>query len=256
MTMIQRSIAEGSQIGRFAAFLYGLIAYTVFVVSFLYAVGFVEGLLVPKTIDTGADVTMTEALVVDLLLLSLFAVQHSVMARKQFKRWWTKFVPASVERSTYVLLASLALALLLWQWRPLPDVIWEITDPQIAAAITGLSLLGFVLVLTSSFLINHFELFGLHQVINNLAGRDMPEQKFRTPLLYGFVRHPLYLGFIIAFWAAPVMTLGHLMFAAVTTAYIFVGIFFEERDLIELFGDEYRRYRKTASMLIPWRKSA
>ena len=256
MTMIQHSAREGSQIGRFAAFLYGLIAYTVFVVSFLYAAGFVEGLLVPKTIDTGADVPMTEAFVVDLLLLSLFAVQHSVMARKQFKRWWTKFVPASVERSTYVLFASLALTLLLWQWRPLPDVIWEVIDPQIAAAITGLSLLGFVLVLASSFLINHFELFGLHQVVNNLAGRDMPEQKFRTPFLYGFVRHPLYLGFIIAFWAAPVMTLGHLVFAAATTAYIFVGIFLEERDLVELFGDEYRRYRRTASMLIPWRKSA
>jgi protein-S-isoprenylcysteine O-methyltransferase Ste14 len=256
MTVIQHSARDGSQIGRFTAFLYGLVAYTVFVVSFLYAVGFVEGLLVPKTIDTGADVPMTEAIVVNLLLLSLFAVQHSVMARKQFKRWWTQFVPASVERSTYVLFASLALALLLWQWRPLPDVIWEVADPQLAAAITGLSLLGFVLVLSSSFLINHFELFGLHQVVNNLTGRDMPEQKFRTPLLYAFVRHPLYLGFIIAFWAAPVMTLGHLMFAAVTTAYIFVGIFLEERDLVALFGDEYRRYRKTASMIIPWRKSA
>ncbi len=256
MTMIQRSTAEGSRIGRLAAFLYGLLAYTVFVVSFLYAVGFVEGLLVPKTIDTGADVPMTEALIVDLLLLSLFAVQHSVMARKQFKAWWTQFVPASVERSTYVLASSLALALLLWQWRPLPDVIWEVADPQLAAAITGLSLLGFVLVLTSTFLINHFELFGLHQVVANLAGRDMPEQKFRTPFLYGFVRHPLYLGFIIAFWAAPVMTLGHLVFAAVTTAYIFVGIALEERDLVALFGDEYRRYRRTVSMIIPWRKSA
>ena len=181
MTMIQHSARDGSQIGRLAAFLYELVAYAVFVASFLYAVGFVEGLLVPKTIDTGADVPMTEALVVDLLLLSLFAVQHSVMARKQFKRWWTQFVPASVERSTYVLLASLALALLLWQWRPLPEVVWEVADPQLAAAITGLSLLGFVLVLASSFLINHFELFGLHQVVNNLAGRDMPEQRFRTP---------------------------------------------------------------------------
>jgi protein-S-isoprenylcysteine O-methyltransferase Ste14 len=255
MTMIQHSAREGSQIGRFTALLYGLVAYAVFFVTFLYAVGFVEGLLVPKDIDTGTAAPMSEALIVDLLLLSLFAVQHSVMARKQFKRWWTQFVPASIERSTYVLFASLALALLLWQWCPLPDVIWEVTDPQLAAAITGLSLLGFVLVLTSTFLINHFELFGLHQVVNNLAGRDMPEQKFRTPFLYGFVRHPIYLGFIIAFWAAPVMTLGHLMFAAVTTAYIFVGIFFEERDLIELFGDEYQRYRKTASMLIPWRKS-
>jgi protein-S-isoprenylcysteine O-methyltransferase Ste14 len=135
-------------------------------------------------------------------------------------------------------------------------VIWEVADPQLATAITGLSFFGFVLVLTSSFLINHFELFGLHQVVANLAGRDMPQQKFRTPFLYGFVRHPIYLGFIIAFWAAPVMTLGHLVFAAVTTAYIFVGIFLEERDLVELFGDEYRRYRKTAPMLIPWRKSA
>jgi protein-S-isoprenylcysteine O-methyltransferase Ste14 len=255
MTMIQRSTGAGSHIGRFTGLLYGVVAYAVFFVTFLYAVGFVEGLLVPKTIDTGADAPLSEALVVDLLLLSLFAVQHSVMARKQFKRWWTQFVPAAVERSTYVLAASLALALLLWQWRALRDVVWEVADPQLAAAITGLSFLGFVLVLTSTFLINHFELFGLHQVVNNLAGRDMPEQKFRTPFLYGFVRHPLYLGFIIAFWAAPVMTLGHLVFAAVTTAYIFVGIWLEERDLVDLFGDEYRRYRKTAAMLIPWRKS-
>jgi methanethiol S-methyltransferase len=256
MTMIQRSTEAGSQIGRFTAFLYGLIAYVVFFFTFLYAVGFVEGLLVPKTIDTGTVVPMSEAFVVDLLLMSLFAVQHSVMARKQFKRWWTQFVPASVERSTYVLFTSLALLLLFWQWRPLPDVMWQVSDPQIAAAITGLSVLGFVLVLTSTFLINHFELFGLHQVANNLTGRDMPKPRFRTPLIYGFVRHPIYLGFIIAFWAAPVMTQGHLLFAAVTTAYIFVGIFLEERDLVALFGDEYRRYRKTVSMLIPWRKSA
>jgi protein-S-isoprenylcysteine O-methyltransferase Ste14 len=256
MTMIQRSAGEGSHIGRATAFLYGLIAYAVFVVSFLYAVGFVEGLLVPKDIDSGTAVPMSEALVVDLLLMSLFAVQHSVMARKQFKRWWTQFVPASIERSTHVLFASLALVLLFWQWRPLPDLMWQIADPQIAAAIMGVSFVGFLLALTSTFLINHFELFGLHQVVNNLAGRDMPKPRFRTPLLYGFVRHPLYLGFIIAFWAAPVMTLGHLLFAAVTTAYIFVGIFLEERDLVEMFGDEYRRYRKTASMLVPWQKSA
>jgi methanethiol S-methyltransferase len=256
MTTIQRSTEEASQIGRVTALLYGLVAYAVFLVTFLYAIGFVEGLLVPKAIDSGTVVPISEALVVDLLLLSLFAVQHSVMARKQFKQWWTQFVPASVERSTYVLSASLALALLLWQWRPLPDVIWQIADPQLAAAITGLSFLGFLLVLASTFLINHFELFGLHQVVNNLAGRAMPPQRFRTPLLYRFVRHPIYLGFIIAFWAAPVMTLGHLLFAAVTTAYILVGILLEERDLVEAFGDEYRRYRKTAAMLIPWRKSA
>jgi protein-S-isoprenylcysteine O-methyltransferase Ste14 len=256
MTMIQRSSVERSQIGRFAALLYGLVAYAIFFFTFLYAIGFAEGLLVPKSIDTGPATPMSEALFVNLLLMSLFAVQHSVMARKRFKQWWTQFLPASVERSTYVLSSSLALALLFWQWRPLSGAIWQVTDPQFAIAITGLSFIGFLLVLTSTFLISHFELFGLHQVVNNLTGRPMPEQRFRTPLLYGFVRHPIYLGFIVAFWAAPVMTLGHLLFAAVTTAYIFVGILLEERDLIDLFGDEYRRYRKTASMLIPWRKSA
>ena len=256
MTMIQSSMREGSQIGRLTAFLYGLIAYVVFLFTFLYAIGFAEGLVVPKAVDTGTVVPMTEALIVNLLLMSLFAVQHSVMARKQFKRWWMQWVPAPVERSTYVLLASLALVLLFWQWRPLPDVVWHVADPQIATAIVGLSFFGWLLVLTSTYLINHFELFGLHQVVNNLAGRTMPEPRFKTPLLYSFIRHPIYLGFIIAFWATPVMTLGHLLFATVTTAYIFVGIFLEERDLVELFGDEYRRYRKTVSMLIPWRKSA
>jgi len=161
-----------------------------------------------------------------------------------------------VERSTYVLFSSLALALLLWQWRPIPTVVWQIDDPRIAMAVTAISLLGFLIALTSTFLINHFELFGLHQVANNLTGRSMPTPRFRTPLYYKFVRHPLYLGFIIAFWAAPTMTIGHLLFAAVTTAYIFVGILLEERDLVDLFGDDYRRYRERVSMLVPWRKSS
>jgi protein-S-isoprenylcysteine O-methyltransferase Ste14 len=178
------------------------------------------------------------------------------MARKQFKRWWTQFVPASVERSTYVLFSSLALMLLFWQWRPMPAVVWQIAEPQVAAAVTGLSLFGWLIVFTSTFLINHFELFGLQQVANNLAGRSTPAPRFRTPLYYRFVRHPIYLGFIIAFWAAPTMTAGHLLFAAVTTAYIIVGILLEERDLIDLFGDEYRHYRNRVSMLVPWRKSA
>jgi protein-S-isoprenylcysteine O-methyltransferase Ste14 len=241
---------------RFIAFLYGLVAYFVFFGTILYAIGFVTGLVVPKTIDAGTVVPLTEAIVVNMLLMSLFAIQHSVMARPQFKAWWTQYVPKSVERSTYVLLASLALVLLFWQWRPIPTVIWQIADPTLAIAVLGLSLFGWVLVFTSTFLINHFELFGLHQVTNNLTGRPMPQVRFRTPMLYNFVRHPIYLGFIIAFWAAPTMTAGHLLFAAVTTAYIFVGIFLEEHDLIEMFGDEYRRYRERVSMLVPWRKSA
>ncbi len=242
--------------GRFIAFLYGLVSYVVFFASFLYAVGFVDGLVVPKTIDTGAAVSVSEATIVNLLLMSVFAIQHSVMARRQFKQWWTKIVPASVERSTYVLFSSLALVLLFWQWRPMPTVVWHIDHPQIAMAMIGLSFVGWLIVLTSTFLINHFELFGLHQVANNLAGRPMPAPRFRTPLYYKFVRHPIYFGFIIAFWAAPTMTVGHLLFAAVTTAYIVVGTLLEEHDLIETFGDEYRRYRERVSMLIPWRKSA
>jgi methanethiol S-methyltransferase len=241
---------------RLIAFCYGLTAYLVFFATILYAIGFVTGVAVPKTIDTGAIVPLGEALIVNILLMSLFAVQHSVMARKQFKQWWTQFVPKSVERSTYVLFASLALDLLFWQWRPLPDVVWQVSDPSIAMAITGLSLVGWLLVFTSTFLINHFELFGLHQVANNLVGREMPPARFKTPVIYKVVRHPIYLGFIIAFWVTPVMTVGHALFAAVTTAYILVGIALEERDLVEQFGDEYRRYRARVSMLVPWRKSA
>jgi protein-S-isoprenylcysteine O-methyltransferase Ste14 len=237
------------------AFLYGVVAYLTFFGTILYAIGFVTGLMVPKTIDTGTVVPLTEAIVVNLLLMSLFAVQHSVMARRQFKEWWTQYVPKPVERSTYVLLASLALILLFWQWRPIPTVMWQVADPQVAMAILAVSFVGWVLVFFSTFLINHFELFGLHQVANNLVGRDMPPLRFKTPVLYKVVRHPIYLGFIIAFWAAPTMTAGHLLFAAVTTVYIFVGIALEEHDLIELFGDEYRRYRERVSMLIPWRKS-
>jgi len=238
------------------ALFYGVACYAVFFVTFLYAIGFVSGLVAPKTTDNGAVVSIAEALLVNLLLMSVFAVQHSVMARKQFKQWWTRFVPKSVERSTYVLFTSLALILLFWQWRPIPGVVWHIEDPQLAMAVTGLSFAGWLIVLSSTFLINHFELFGLHQVANNLAGRPMPAPRFRTPLYYKFVRHPIYLGFIVAFWAAATMTVGHLLFAAVTTAYIVVGILLEERDLVALFGDDYRRYKDRVSMLVPWRKSA
>jgi protein-S-isoprenylcysteine O-methyltransferase Ste14 len=242
--------------GRFIALLYGIAAYALFFVTFLYAVAFVGGMLVPKTIDSGAIVPLGEALIVNLVLLSIFAIQHSVMARPSFKKWWTQFVPQAVERTTYVLFASIALVLLFWQWRPLPVVLWHVDQPQFALATIALSHLGWLIVLSSTFLINHFELFGLHQVANNLAGRSMAAPRFRTPLFYKFSRHPIYLGFIIAFWATPTMTVGHLLFAAVTTVYIIVGILLEERDLIDLFGDDYRRYRSRVSMLLPWRKPA
>ncbi len=256
--MIDQDMRErrAGLLARSIAFLYGVFAYILFLGTILYAIGFVSNLVVPKTLETGTAGPLAEALIVNLVLMSIFALQHSVMARKQFKQWWTQFVPKAVERSTYVLLANLALILLMWQWRPMPAVVWHIGDPKIAMAVTGVSLVGWVIVFTSTFLINHFELFGLHQVTTDLAGRTIPAPRFRTPLYYKFVRHPLYLGFIIAFWAAPTMTAGHLLFAAVTTAYIFVGILLEERDLIDLFGDDYRRYKKRVSMLVPWRRSA
>jgi protein-S-isoprenylcysteine O-methyltransferase Ste14 len=213
------------------------------------------GVGVPKDINTGTVTSTAKALVVNLILMSVFAIQHSVMARKSFKQWWTQYVPKPVERSTYVLLSSLTLMLLFWQWRPMPAIVWRIEDPDTAVTIVTISFVGWVVVFTSTFLINHFELFGLHQVTANLAGREIPPPRFRTPLFYNFVRHPLYLGFIIAFWATPEMTVGHLLFAIVTTGYIFVGIFLEERDLTELFGENYRQYKRKVSMLIPWRKS-
>jgi protein-S-isoprenylcysteine O-methyltransferase Ste14 len=246
---------SGSKIFKLIAFLYGMASYLIFFVTILYAIGFVMGLVVPKSIDTGADSSAIKAVVINVLLMTLFAVQHSVMARPRFKAWWTQFVPKPVERSTYVLAASLCLLLLFWQWRPIPATVWQVDNPDLAVVVAMLSLAGWVLVFTSTFLISHFELFGVSQVANHLVDRQVEAPRFRTPLLYKFVRHPIYLGFIIAFWAAPVMTAGHLLFAAVTTTYILLGIYLEERDLIEMFGDQYREYKQRVSMLIPWRKS-
>lgn len=237
---------------RFIAFLYGIVAYAVFFVTFLYAIGFVSGIGVPKTIDTGEPGSVLAALIIDLVLMSVFAIQHSVMARRQFKDWWTQFVSRAVERSTYVLASSLALILMFWQWQPLPRTIWHVTDANGAGILLALEAIGWMLVLSSTFLINHFELFGLHQVARNLAGKPMPTPKFVTPMFYKIVRHPIYLGFIVAFWATPFMTVGHVLFAAVTTAYIFVGIWLEERDLIAVFGDEYRQYRDRVGMILPF----
>jgi protein-S-isoprenylcysteine O-methyltransferase Ste14 len=242
--------------GGIIALMYGLAAYIVFLGTFLYAIGFVTGIGLPKTIDTGPATPFAQAVVIDILLMSLFAVQHSVMARKSFKQWLTRYLPPSVERSTYVLLSSLVLILLFWQWRPIPAIVWQIADPTLALSMQALALLGWLMVLISTLLINHLELFGLQQVTDNLAGRPEPAPAFKTPVFYRFVRHPIYLGFIIAFWAAPVMTVGHLLFAAVTTAYIFVGIFLEERDLVDVFGDEYRRYRERVGMVIPFRRES
>jgi protein-S-isoprenylcysteine O-methyltransferase Ste14 len=230
---------------------YGGVAYLVFLGTFLYAIGFVSQYVVPKTINTGATTALPQALLINLVLMSIFAVQHSGMARLGFKKLFARFASPAIERSTYVLLASLSLILLFWQWQPMPTVIWNIEAPVLAGIATAVGFAGWLIVLYSSFLISHFELFGLTQVVSHFAGRITEPMKFKTPGLYRLIRHPIYLGFIIAFWSTPTMTLGHLLFAAVTTAYIFVGIYLEERDLVTLFGDEYRRYRARVAMIIP-----
>jgi methanethiol S-methyltransferase len=237
--------------GGIASVLYGGLIYLVFLPTFLYAIAFVGNLPVPKTIDSGEPGPAATALLVNTLLLGLFAIQHSVMARPAFKRWWTRLVPEPVERTTYVLFTSLALLLLYGQWQPMPAVVWSVTSPAGAALLHAIFWVGWALVLISTFLINHFELFGLRQVYAGLRGRTLPAPQFRTPSLYKQVRHPIYLGFLLAFWATPTMSVGHLLFAAATTGYILIGIQLEERDLIALFGDQYRRYREQVSMLIP-----
>lgn len=232
--------------------LYSAVVYVFFLATFVYAILFVEGVIVPKTIDSGAPGDLVTSVVINLALLGLFAVQHTVMARPGFKRAWTKIVPPAAERSTFVLAASVALALICWQWRPLPETVWHVDDTVMATAITALSWGGWGLLLLSTFLISHFHLFGLTQGWARILG--IPEKTggaFVTPLFYKWIRHPLYTGFIIAFWAAPHMSVGHLLFAAACTGYILIGIWFEERDLVAEFGTRYVEYRRHAGMLFP-----
>ena len=251
LTQSNPAAAQATVLSRAIALLYGVVAYAVFFCTILYAIGFGEGLLVPKAIDDGAVGPLVPALIVNVLLMSVFAIQHSVMARQGFKRWWTRFVPKSIERSTYVLLASLALILLFWQWQPIPQVVWQVTDPMLATGIMGLSFFGWLLVLFSTFLINHFELFGLQQAWFNLRNRAAAAPRFHQPLLYKLVRHPLYLGFFVSLWIGPEMSVGRLVLAGGLSAWMLIAIQFEERDLIDVFGDQYRRYRMQVGMLLP-----
>jgi methanethiol S-methyltransferase len=243
---------------RVGIFLYGVVSYLVFFGVFLYAIGFIGGFFTPTTLDGAPRMEMWQALAIDLALLAGFAVQHSGMARPAFKRWWTKMVPEAAERSTYVLFSSLLLVGLFVLWQPIGGVIWSVPQDTVGfGVVVGVYLFGWALLLYATFLIDHFDLFGLAQSWRALTGKTYTAPKFHTPSLYKVVRHPLYIGWLIIFWSAPTMTISHLVFAIMTTAYILIAIQFEERDLVAAFGDDYKRYRKSTPMIIPrlWPRS-
>ncbi|MEP3838286.1 MAG: methanethiol S-methyltransferase [Algibacter sp.] len=236
-------------------FLYGIMAYVIFLIAFLYAIGFTGNFIVPKSIDSGIEAPLVFSLLINASLLSIFAIQHSVMARPSFKRVLIKVIPKAMERSTYILLSSLALLLLYWQWQPLPQVIWRVENQSISIILVALFFVGWLIVFLSTFMINHFELFGLQQIYNNLKQTNSKPIAFTTRFFYGIVRHPIMLGFLIAFWTTPVMTVGHLFFTVMTSLYIYIAVkFFEEKDLKKFIGEEYEDYVKKVPMFIPFTK--
>jgi protein-S-isoprenylcysteine O-methyltransferase Ste14 len=236
---------------RAATLVYGIVAYAVFFATFLYMIGFAGNVFVPKSIDFGGSASLAAALLNNILLLGLFAIQHTGMARPGFKKHWTRIVPRPIERSTYVLLTSLLLCLLAWRWIPMTGVVWEIHNPTTATLLWCSFVIGWCVVLYSTVLIDHFDLFGLRQVYLYARGMAYTPPQFAVTSLYNYVRHPLLLGFLIAFWSAPRMTLGHLVFCVVTTAYVLVAVQFEERDLVRFHGEAYEDYRRQVPMLIP-----
>tara|TARA_R110001583_G_scaffold69450_2_gene196911 strand:+ start:1124 stop:1903 length:780 start_codon:yes stop_codon:yes gene_type:complete len=236
-------------------FIYGIIAYVIFLVVFLYAIAFVGDFVVPKTINSGVEPTLTKAILINTILLSIFAIQHSVMARPKFKKMFNSVFNSSIERSTYILLTSLALILIYWKWQPINTIVWEVENQVVKTIVIAMFCIGWLIVLLSTFMISHFELFGLTQIVDNFKNRTTPNPKFQTNYLYKVVRHPIMLGFLIAFWATPVMTVGHLMFTIITTLYILIAIkYLEEKDLKKFIGKEYETYQKEVPMIIPFTK--
>lgn len=239
-----------------AIFIYGILAYCVFLIAFLYAIGFVGNIIVPKSIDSGAETTLLSSILINVIVLSIFALQHSIMARPAFKKWFTTIISPAMERSTYILLSSLSLLLIYWQWQSITTIVWEAENEIVILILRGIFFLGWLIVLLSTFMINHFELFGLAQIFDNLKNRQTPNPKFQTNYLYKIVRHPIMLGFIIAFWATPSMTVGHLLFSLVTTIYILIAVkFLEEKDLRKSIGEKYETYQKEVPMVIPFTKN-